>query len=256
MAMTSNCVKGFQWEGQPQGRFDKIAAKYDTYIAGDNPRAAVLIVHDLLGWTTTNVRLMADHYAREAGVTVYVPDFFAGDVFDFSMEMMPFVAKHSRDIHDTDVFAVARALRSEKKHDKVAAIGFCYGGWAALRLGAAAEHHPADPAAAPDAETRPGRPLVDAVSVAHPSLVTKQDLDQLAVPLQVLAPEHDQAYTAELKQHTIETVPRLGLPLDYLHFPGVEHGALMRGDPSKPGERDALVRAKMAAVTFFQFHLS
>ncbi|KGY15752.1 hypothetical protein PABG_11410 [Paracoccidioides brasiliensis Pb03] len=50
---------------------------------------------------------------------------------------------------------------------------------------------------------------------------------------------------------TFETVPKLGLPLDYQYFPGVKHGSFVR-DAEKPGVRDAMVRAKNAAVSWFK----
>lgn len=37
-------------------------------------QVAVLIVHDLFGWNLPNARLLADHYAKEADATVYLPD--------------------------------------------------------------------------------------------------------------------------------------------------------------------------------------
>ena len=263
--MSVCCVKGFKWEGTPEGRTAKIAnGKYDSYIAGNNTTAAVLIIHDVYGWDNPNVRLMADHYARETGATVYVPDFFLGDSLrradypDLSHKeflakyLMPFVGRHSRDVREKDIFAVARALRREHGYAKLAAIGFCYGGWAIMRLGAKPEDQPEDE----DKDAKPIEgPLVVAVSTAHPSLATEQDIAGVAVPLQILAPETDFMYTPALKQFTFDVTVKNGVPLDYLHFPGIEHGALMRGDQNTVESRRALVRAQHAAVNFFKLNL-
>lgn len=89
-------------------------------------------------------------------------------------------------------------------------MGFCYGGWAVFRLGAK-EHQP---------------PLVDCITAAHPAMLTKKDIDEVAVPVQILAPEMDNLYTAELKTHSLQKIPKLGVPFDYQHFPGVEHGCI------------------------------
>jgi dienelactone hydrolase len=95
----------------------------------------VLIVHDLLGWTFPNVRLLADHYAREANATVYVPDFFAGEVLPseaiihrrwHEIDVPGFLKKNSRDIREPEIFECARVLRARYK--KLGAVGFCYGG--------------------------------------------------------------------------------------------------------------------------------
>ncbi|OJD23197.1 hypothetical protein ACJ73_05454 [Blastomyces percursus] len=199
----------------------------DAYITGDNPDVAVMLIHDLIGWTFPNLRILADHYAREANVAVYLPDFFGGVIlsvenvivnrFDL-LDLPNFVKQNGRDMREPEIFECARDLRQTYK--KVGAIGFCYGGWAVFRLGAK-EHHP---------------PLVDCIV---------PDIDEVAVPVQVLAPEN--------RSHvSTRTQNKLGLPLDYLHFPGVEHGCFVRGDDRHQEERDAMTRAKNAAVGWFK----
>jgi dienelactone hydrolase len=241
MSVSSCCLKGFEWKGAPAGRIGKLANN-EAYITGDNPDVAVMIIHDLLGWTFPNVRLLADHYAREANATVYVPNFFGGEALPFGpiingnwheIDVPGFVKKNSREIREPEIFDCARALR--QKFKKVGGVGFCYGGWAVFRLGAK-EHQP---------------PLVDCITVGHPSLLTKKDIDEVAVPVQILAPEIDPVYTAELKTHSFETITKLGVPFDYQHFPGVEHACFVRGDNKKVGEREAMARGKNAAVSWF-----
>lgn len=242
MSVSSCCLKAFEWDGTPTGRIDKLAG-VETYVAGDNPSAAVLIVHDLFGWSFPNVRLLADHYAREVNATVYLPDFFGGESLDreyllqgrwAELDVASFFQRNGRVQREPEIFACARALR--ESYAKVGAVGYCYGGWAVFRL-SAAEHQPA---------------LVDCITAGHPSLLTKEDIDGVAVPVQILAPERDQVYTAELKTHTFQTVPTKGVAFDYQHFPGVEHACLVRGDETKDGEREAMVRGKNAAVAWLK----
>ncbi|KAI1805103.1 dienelactone hydrolase family protein [Daldinia bambusicola] len=242
MSYSKCCIKGFQWSGTPSGKVGKLA-DLDTYVAGDNPDAAVLLIHDVFGWTFPNLRLLADHFASEIGATVYLPDFFGGEVVeptpailsgDFSgFDFAGFTVRNSRAAREPEIFAAARALR--QKYAKVGAVGYCFGGWAVFRLGAK-EHSP---------------PLVDCISTGHPSLLTKQDIEEVAVPVQLLAPEHDPMYSAELKNFTFETVPKLGVEFDYRHYPGVAHGALVRGSDKVPGEALAMARAKNDAVNWF-----
>ena len=244
MSIASCCLQGFKWDGQPTGRIDKVV-NLDTYVTGTNTEVAVLFIHDLLGWTFPNARLLADHYASEAGVTVYLPDFFGGEIIPFEpalkgrwqeLDLHGFLARNGREAREPEIFAVARALRD--RHAKFGAVGFCYGGWAVARL-AAEEHSP---------------PILDAAVIAHPSLLTKEDVSALgaAVPLQIQAPENDFVYTRELKTFTFETLQARGVPFDYIHLPGVEHGCMIRGDPDKPGERAAMEQGKNAAVVWFQ----
>ncbi|GJC83617.1 hydrolase tropI [Colletotrichum liriopes] len=245
MTIPSCCLKAFEWDGTPTGQTDKLAGN-DVYITGDNPDAAILLVHDLLGWTFPNARLLADHYAREANATVYLPDFFGGWVVDFEpvlagrfheVDMGSFQKNNARDIREPEIFNFARALRG--KHNKIAAVGFCYGGWAVFRLGAK-EHDP---------------PLVDCITAGHPSWLTKEDMDDVTVPVQMLAPEVDPTFTSELKSYCFETMLKKGVPFEYHHFPGVEHACLTRGDPKKAGEREAMARGKAAAVSWFNMFL-
>ncbi|KAK8091073.1 Hydrolase tropI [Apiospora phragmitis] len=226
MTISDCCIKGFEWGGTPTGTEGKLGAN-DAYITGTNPDAAVLLVHDLFGWTFPNARLLADHWACEANVTVYVPDFFGGEVVDLAHVeegrwdlIRPMIDRNAREIREPEIFACAAALRRAPfNYKKVGAAGYCYGSWACFRL-AAAEHDP---------------PLVDCISVGHPSLLTRDDIDGVAgaaVPIQ--------------------TLQRLGAPFDYQHFPGVEHACFIRGDTKKERERAAMARGKNAAAVWFR----
>ena len=242
MSVAPCCLKGFKWEGTPVGHIAKLASN-DVYVTGDNPDKAVLLIQDLFGWTFANARLLADHYAKEADTTVYVPDFFGGEVLplkhvlkaDFqNIDLPGFLKRNSRDIREPEIFDCARALRV--KYKKVGAVGFCYGGWAVFRLGAK-EHQPS---------------LVDCIIAGQPSQLTKDDIDEVAVPVQILAPEIDAMFTAELKTYSFEMIQKLGVPFNYQHYPGVEHSCLTRGDAEIKGEREAMARGKDDAVSWLR----
>ncbi|KAF2127138.1 alpha/beta-hydrolase [Dothidotthia symphoricarpi CBS 119687] len=234
-----NCKSGFAWNGTPTGTESTIG-KNKAYVTGDSKDTALLIIPDVFGWTFTNARILADHYAKEANVTAYVIDCLGGEVVDpdalsdpelrAKFDLPAFIGRNSREIRWPEIKAAAQALKAQ--YSKVGAIGFCYGGWAAYQLGA-------DPS------------LVDAVSSAHPSLLEKADLDALKVPVQVLVPEHDPFYTEEFKQYTLAALPKTGVPWEYVYFPGLKHGFAARGDPNDKAQKDGLERAKRSAVSFF-----
>jgi hypothetical protein len=69
---------------------------------------------------------------------------------------------------------------------------------------------------------------------------------------QVLAPEHDFAYTPDLKLYTFQKLQARGVIFDYQHFPGVYHACLVRGNEKKQGEREAMLRGKNAAVAWMR----
>lgn len=71
--MSDCCTKGFKWDGEPKGKETTLSGTA-TYTTGTNNEVAILVIHDLFGWTFPNIRLLADSYAEEANATVYVPD--------------------------------------------------------------------------------------------------------------------------------------------------------------------------------------
>jgi len=234
--MTSDCCKtGFKWSGMPVGHVGKLASN-DTYITGTSKSAAIMIIHDVFGWTLPNVRLLADQYAEIADATVYVPDFFDGEVvatevFDNpekreQFDINAFITRHSKDIRFPEMVACATTLKS--KYPKVAAVGFCYGGWACFRLAAL------DP------------PLVSCISTAHPSLMTKDEIAAVKVPVQIVAPEFDSHMPKEMKAYCNETIPEQGVVYQYTYFPEVKHGFAVRGDREDRVQRESLERAAVS----------
>ncbi|CAN9185514.1 unnamed protein product [Alternaria alternata] len=235
------CLKSFNWTGTPSGHEAKLADN-PTYITGSNSEAAVLIIHDGLGWRFKNNRLLADHFAKEANVTVYMPDFFGGESLDFSLikagkwaelDMEGFKARNSRSVREPEVFACVQALR-DSGYKKIGAAGYCWGGWAVLRLAT--------------------EKLVDCVVCAHPSMITEADFDGLNVPIMFLQPEHDAIFSDEMKLYAFKklVLDKKSLPVEWVHFPGVSHGCLTKGDETVPGEREAMVKAKDRAVTWWR----
>ena len=102
---------------------------------------------DLFGWTFTNTRLLCDAYATEANATVYLPDFFGGEVLNPSIiadqnrwdefDLEGWSERNAKEKRWPELKAVAQVLRG--KYEKVGVIGYCYGGWSLFRLGGRAE---------------------------------------------------------------------------------------------------------------------
>jgi hypothetical protein len=70
--MAQCCLQGFQWDGKPNGK-ESTLAENKTYVTGSNPNVAIMVIADFFGWTFRNERLLSDHYAKEADVTVFMP---------------------------------------------------------------------------------------------------------------------------------------------------------------------------------------
>ena len=93
--------------------------------------------------------------------------------------------------------------------------------------------------------------MVDAISTAHPSLLTNEEVDAISVPVQIIAPEHDPQLTPELKAYCNSKIPTLDVPYDYQYFPGLRHGFAARCDPNDEQAKKGLERAKNCVVSWF-----
>lgn len=77
----SDCASGHLHEGTPAGRVETLHGlpAYVTGPPGNEPsKGTVVIIPDAFGWNLNNSRILADAYAKRAGVTVYLPDFMNG----------------------------------------------------------------------------------------------------------------------------------------------------------------------------------
>lgn len=144
--------------------------------------------------------------------------------------------RNSKAVRGPEMKALARFLRT--KHRRIGAIGFCYGGWAVFQLGGQS--------AGDDG------PLVDCISAAHPTFLEKEEMSDVAVPVQMIAPEKDPKFTEELKAFAVLEIPKRGVPFDYQYFPGLEHGFAVRGNRQDEDETKGLERAMRAAVSWFR----
>ncbi|KAB5530517.1 Alpha/Beta hydrolase protein [Coniochaeta sp. 2T2.1] len=224
--MSSCCLKGFEWDGRPNG-VEKTLNGQSYYVTGASQDVAILVVHDLYGWNFTNTRLLADHYAAEVGATVYVPDFFGGSVLSpalidnpaewTKLNLPAFMERNSKSVRLPEIAAFARFLRT--KHQRIGAVGFCYGGWAVFQLGA---------------ET-PG-----------------DEIRKVGVPVQIVVPERDPMFTEALKAYAVAEIPKLGVPFDYQFFPGLEHGFAVRGNREDEAETKGMERAMRVTVAWFR----
>ena len=53
---------------------ETVLGQHKAYIVGDNSERAILFIHDIISWRSTNSRALADYYSRKLDATVYIPD--------------------------------------------------------------------------------------------------------------------------------------------------------------------------------------
>lgn len=151
-----------------------------------------------------------------------------------AFDLESFKEKNDKDVRWPELLSCVEVLRS--KYKRVGIIGYCYGGWSSFRLGSK-NHSP---------------PLVHCISTAHPTWLTREEIDDIGVPVQILAPEFDPPFTPELKAYANSVIPTKGVPYDYQFFPGVEHAFATRGNPEDEKEKRAMIRGKNAQVAWMR----
>ncbi|EUC43350.1 hypothetical protein COCMIDRAFT_38713 [Bipolaris oryzae ATCC 44560] len=193
MSLSKCCIEGKLWDGEPVGEKRSAQAKRATYLE-------------------TILKLHADQYAKEVNTTVYMLDFYGGEVLpaEFLKDMsqlrkvdLPGVmVRSSKETREPELLRFATELGSQ--YNRVGAISFCRGGWAVFKLGA-----------------RSDSSLVYCISAVHPSLLEKLGIEQVEVLVQILAPENDFMFSPEMNAFANRAVPRSGVSYDYQHFLGV-----------------------------------
>jgi len=77
----SECFQGTIHDGVPQGKEKQFYGR-STYVAeppdGSEIKGIIVIVSDALGWTFSNMWVLADTMAKEGPFRVYLPEFMNG----------------------------------------------------------------------------------------------------------------------------------------------------------------------------------
>lgn len=152
------------------------------------------------------------------------------------LDIAGFCSRNTKAIREAEIINFAKNLRAQ--YQRVGAVGFCFGGWAVFRLG-----------------SKENAGLVDCISTAHPTWLEKSEIENVNVPVQIMAPEFDTMFTPELRAFANQVIPTIGVPYDYQYFPGLEHAFATRGDKENPAECAGMERAKSAAVYWFRLWL-
>ncbi|KAJ2962449.1 hypothetical protein NQZ79_g2342 [Umbelopsis isabellina] len=237
------CRRGEIHLGNPVGKTTTIAG-VDTYFTpapSGSPSGVLLYISDALGWEVPNARLLADTYAAEANIDVYIPNFLGDLTLSLSalksgnIDMQAWAKKsiERRPQHHTELHDVLRELRS--KYPKIAASGYCWGGFYSIRL---ATHDD----------------VIDCAIASHPSLVeVPKDIEDVKKPILFVCAEEDSQFTDEKREKTKEVLTQKGVDAEFQYYPGTSHGWTVRGETTGP-VAEAAKKAKDDTVNFIRKH--
>ncbi|KZT55527.1 alpha/beta-hydrolase [Calocera cornea HHB12733] len=271
MKLCADCVSGNRLPGTPKGEMIKVGTT-DCYYspAPADTRApaaaknAILLFTDIFGLPLQNPKIMADAFAREAGLDVYVPDMFEGkppvkeedlQPYDhFEVGVKPPLWKNlgfgwqflksapnlltfnwpSRVCKRLQTFIVT--LKNEKGLEKVGAVGYCYGGQMIAEL---APYH-----------------LLSSGVICHPGDFPLKLVTQMDFPVSWVVCEEDFAFPSKKSVEAEQLLAaRSGsdkVDYEFKKYLGTRHGFAIRPALDRPELKKAFEDSSDQTVEWFK----
>ncbi|KZO96040.1 dienelactone hydrolase endo-1,3,1,4-beta-D-glucanase [Calocera viscosa TUFC12733] len=271
MKLCADCVSGSRLPGTPQGSMIKVGSM-DCYYApapqgGRAPTAdknAILLFTDIFGLPLENPKIMADSFAKETGLDVYVPDMFDGRPVIKEQDLQPYdhyevgvkpplwknlgftwqflkgmpnlltvnwpsqVCKRLRTFVET--------LKKEKGLEKVGAVGYCYGGQMIAEL---SPYH-----------------LLSSAVICHPGDFSLKLVTRMDFPLSWVVCEEDFAFepkkASEAEQLLAARVAPERVDFEFRKYMGTRHGFACRPALDFPVVKKAFEDASDQTVEWFK----
>ncbi|KAL8692425.1 MAG: hypothetical protein Q9218_002546 [Villophora microphyllina] len=279
-------------KGPSMGEISKIA-DVDVYITKPSdyphsPSKLLLFLSSGTGIHSKNNQLQADRYASE-GFVVVMPDQFAGDpapntatdpnaaseenpsiiekvkmgfadtAKSFMIDMwlarqtpekvLPLLHKVIEGAKDEFADAVANG-------DGIYAVGYCFGGKYVLLLGSELPDTVAKGQALKDEEqgmVKSG-PQIKAGAIAHGTMITKEDIEGLKVPVTMACTENDQLFPDDVRAEGQKYLVDKEIPHEIQVFPGVPHGFAVVGEYNDATIEDAQKAAFEQMLSWLKSH--
>lgn len=232
------CSQGFKYTGDAVGKM-KTFGGYECYVSGpETSDKIVFFITDIFGHSFINNKLLADEFAK-AGYLVVVPDLFENDPAPLNPPggiqslMSTWFPKHGFDVTRPICDKVLEAVKAELKPNFIGAAGYCYGAKHAIQYA--------------------GEKAVDSVALAHPSMITEDEVKSVKVPICISAAEVDNVYTDELRVKSENILKDIGATYFFARTSGVSHGFAVRGDPDNKMEAFARKKCCLDFIDWFNF---
>ncbi|KAI0252366.1 dienelactone hydrolase endo-1,3,1,4-beta-D-glucanase [Lactifluus subvellereus] len=251
-----DCYKGFVLPGEPKGSM--VGLDYFTPAPADatHRTKAIVLLTDIFGLALPNPRIVADHLAEHVGMDVWIPDFFNGkppvdpntleplmpdragikiswiDIARLILKALPFLPRlffNRASVVDPRVHEFIKKIKAEKGYEKIGAVGYCFGGAIAVRLG------PTD--------------LVNTIVVAHPAGVTPAQMRAIKVPTSWALAEDVKTAQAIFKEQ--EDRPD-HVDYEFNTWKGTAHGFAVRPNLEVPEVKTGYEGALNQTVAWFQ----
>jgi len=260
-----DCFRGSVLDGEPTGSIEsEFNGAY--FASGGNPESkrAIIFLTDIFGLKLQNSKILADQFAQHLKCDVWIPDLFAGKppVTEAQMKALPdragvklgffdlvkliftvlpsipslFISNRSA-VVDERTTSLVKKLQEKKHYEKIGAIGYCFGGGVAVRVGSTTS-------------------LFDSIVLAHPSAPSDAQLKAIKAPTAWSQPEDDMGIKpARLEEIEALYAGRKGKAdfVDYeiKVYKGCAHGFGARPNLAYPDVKEGFEKAFQQAVDWF-----
>ncbi|KAG7443072.1 dienelactone hydrolase endo-1-3,1,4-beta-D-glucanase [Guyanagaster necrorhizus] len=255
-----NCFKGEILAGEPTGTISIQGAYYAQ--SSEPSTRAVLLLTDIFGLRLKNSKILADFFAEQLKCDVWVPDLFDGKppvevhemkipervgekigffgyltFFWIFLKRFPLVIRSRPSVVDQRVTTFINALKAEKKYEKLGAVGYCFGGAVAVRIGATN--------------------LFDTIVVCHPGGLSTEQFKALKVPSSWACAEEDMGFKPAARAAAeAELAGRKGKPnfveYEFIDHKGTTHGFAARPNLAYPEVKAGFEAALQQTVEWFK----
>jgi len=257
------CTQGYVMAGEPKGKMVDGAYLHESP-SGSKTRAVIFLT-DVFGLPLVNCKLMADQFSEKLDCDVWVPDLFNGRPPFKAEELEPLMPDRAGEkmsawnvirfiflalgrIHlmwgirpanvDNPVDAFIQKVKLEQKYEKIGAVGYCYGGALAIRLG-----------------SRSSLPL-DSIVIAHPGSTSIKEIQAIRIPASWACAEDDMSFKKPLRdQAEAAFAARKDKPdfveYEFRDYKGTAHGFAARPNLGLPEIVEAYNGAFQQTIDWF-----
>ncbi|KZO96044.1 alpha/beta-hydrolase [Calocera viscosa TUFC12733] len=274
LPICENCTKGTKLPGTPKGSMIKVAG-IDTYLATppgpvdpQDAHKAVVIFTDVLGLPLGNSQIIADGFAKQLGLPVYVPDMFNGtppitpeqmtsvDHFEIGkprpfrnklryyttlMGVIPnIIFSNSPGKVTQRMDTWCEGVRKERGVDRLGAVGHCLGGMVIAKLAAKSG-------------------LIQVGVIAHPGPIKQAEVDKIDFPCAWATAEEDdsfpQPFAKEVEASFAKREQKSKVPYEFVYYPGTMHGFAARPALHIPVVREAFEKVTEQSWRWLETYL-
>ncbi|TDL22123.1 dienelactone hydrolase endo-1-3,1,4-beta-D-glucanase [Rickenella mellea] len=267
MSFCEHCTQGRILPGEPTGTMQSDGSYFHPAPQSADPansKKAIIFLTDIFGLPLKNNKLLPDQLSEALGYDVWAPDVFDGyppvsedqlsdGIPDVPGGAWPLWAKlkflvmvffaiprliSSRpSIADERIEMFVKKLQEERKYEKLGAVGYCFGGAAAVRLGS--------------------KGLFNSIVVCHPSIISKAEISAINIPTSWVCAEEDFTFGTMLRNEAEALFAARKDKRDYVdyefrEYKGVVHGFAIRPNLGIPFIKQAFEGSFDQTVQWFK----